>query len=331
MKLKLIIPITIFFLFILNSCNRNDTPLPEGIDFRQEMRDFVIELGTYAKNIDNDFIIIPQNGQGLITDNGEGDGTPQTEYLQAIDATGRESMFYGFYKDDEITPDEDKEFLLSLCLLCEQYGVEVLATDYCSTHSKMDNSYQINNQNQFISYAAPDRNLRVIADYPTQIYNENSNNITEISQTKNFLYLINGENYSTKQELINAVSATNYDLIIIDLFHNETEFTNTEIQQLKVKQNGAQRLVVCYMSIGEAEDYRYYWQTDWDKNQPDWLEPENPEWAGNYKVRYWDLEWKDVIFGNNDSYLKKIIDAGFDGAYLDIIDGFEYFEEEYED
>jgi cysteinyl-tRNA synthetase len=44
-------------------------------------------------------------------------------------------------------------------------------------------------------------------------------------------------------------------------------------------------------------------------------------------VRYWDKTWQNIIYGNNDTYLKKIIDAGFDGVYLDVVDAFEYFEE----
>jgi cysteinyl-tRNA synthetase len=51
--------------------------------------------------------------------------------------------------------------------------------------------------------------------------------------------------------------------------------------------------------------------------------------AGNFKVRYWDENWKNIIYGDSDAYIDKIINAGFDGAYLDIIDGFEYFEDEY--
>jgi hypothetical protein len=31
-------------------------------------------------------------------------------------------------------------------------------------------------------------------------------------------------------------------------------------------------------------------------------------------------------YGNQDSYINKIVSAGFDGVYLDIIDAFEYFE-----
>ena len=52
----------------------------------------------------------------------------------------------------------------------------------------------------------------------------------------------------------------------------------------------------------------------------------SPDWEGNYKVRYWEEDWQAIIYGDADSYLQKILDAGFDGVYLDIIDAFEYFE-----
>ena len=54
---------------------------------------------------------------------------------------------------------------------------------------------------------------------------------------------------------------------------------------------------------------------------------ENPDWPGNYKVKYWNEEWQGLIYKNQDSYLNKIMAAGFDGVYLDIIDAFEYFED----
>jgi cysteinyl-tRNA synthetase len=313
-------------LFV-TGCGKDDPLIGEDIDYRQKMREFVMDLGTYAKSYDSNFLIIPQNGQELLTNNGEGNGKVQISYIESIDATGRESMFYGYYTDDEETPEEDKQHLLDLCLLCEQYNVKVLATDYCFSQSKMDNSYLLNEQNGFISFAADERELDNIPAYPLIPHNENSDNVTKITQAKNFLYLINSENFATKQDFIDAVSSTNYDMLIIDLFHNETAYSSTEIARLKTKQNGGDRLVICYLSIGEAEDYRYYWQASWKIDKPDWLEPENPEWEGNYKVKYWITEWQDIIFGNDSSYLKMILDAGFDGAYLDIIDGFEYFED----
>lgn len=80
------------------------------------------------------------------------------------------------------------------------------------------------------------------------------------------------------------------------------------------------------MSIGEAEDYRYYWKSDWSNNKPAWMDKENPNWSGNFKVKYWEKDWQDILFGNDDSYLEKVLDAGFDGVYLDIIDAFEFYE-----
>jgi len=116
-------------------------------------------------------------------------------------------------------------------------------------------------------------------------------------------------------------------MIIIDLFHFEEAYTSEEIDKLKTKPNGNKRLVVCYLSIGEAEDYRYYWQSGWKTDKPGWLELENPDWEGNYKVKYWDNTWQQMIYGKPDSYLDKIMCAGFDGTYLDLVDSFEYFEE----
>ncbi len=319
----------VIIIFPFSCKKENEKDDLSNIDYRQEMRNLVMEIGDYSRSFDSDFIVIPQNGQELATNTGYADGTPQTTYLQSIDATGREDLFYGYTSDNETTPQAENEYLLGLCQICEQNNVEVLTIDYCSSHDKMDNSYTQNQNYGFISFAANDRNLNNIPDYPAQPFNENSSNITAISQAKNFLYLINSENYSAKQDFINAMLQTNYDALIMDLFHNEEAFTNTEIEQLKTKSNGGERLVICYMSIGEAEDYRYYWQSSWNNNKPSWLEPENPNWEGNYKVRYWEQDWKNIIYGNDNSYLKKITNAGFDGVYLDIIDAFDYFEQEY--
>ncbi len=312
-------------ILIFSSCNKND--IPDNLDFKQEMRSFVQGISSYAKTINPNFIIIPQNGNQLATENGDENGSPATSYLNAIDGQGQEDLYYGYDSDDAATSQSDINYLKPFLDIEENASVQVMVTDYCSTQSKTDDSYQKNNANGYISFAAPERDLNIIPSYPETPYNVNSDDINTLAEAKNFLYLINTENYSTKQDFINAVSQTDYDLVLIDLFFNDNDaFTNAEITSLKTKQNGGKRLVICYMSIGEAEDYRYYWQSEWDKDKPEWLDKENPDWEGNYKVWYWEKEWQDIIFGNDNSYLKKILDAGFDGVYLDIIDAFEYYE-----
>lgn len=296
----------------------------ESINYRDAMRSFVISISEKGKSQNSNFAIIPQNGIELVIKN----DNPVTDYLAAIDGNGQEDLFYGYDDDNQASPTNETNYLKALLDVSKNSGNTILVTDYCSSTTNMDDSYSKSNASNYVSFAADERELFNIPNYPNPIYNENTAIITNLSEVKNFLYLINPEDFNSKADFINAVTATNYDLIIMDLFSaNDIIFTSTEIDQLKNKANGGKRLVICYMSIGEAEDYRFYWQSSWNTTNPSWLVEENPDWAGNFKVQYWNDEWQNIIIGNDDnSYLNKILNAGFDGVYLDIIDAYEYFE-----
>lgn len=311
------------FLLLLSCSDEKQAKkcdVPE-LNFRQQMRTFVQELSTYSKGIDENFLIIPQNGQELLTANGDRGGAEEDAYIAAIDAVGREDMFYGYYGDDQLTPAEDRDFLISICDVAKENGKLVLATDYCSTQSKMNDSYAQNDLRGYSGFAADRRELDNIPAYPATVHNAHNGNVTSASQVKNHIFYIN-PNTATKQEFLDGLKATNYDLLIIDLFYEEVALTAADVESLKLKANGGARLVVCYMSIGEAEDYRYYW----DALDKSLLCQENPDWKGNFAVKYWEADWKSVIYGNDQSYLKKILNAGFNGVYLDIIEAYETFE-----
>ena len=53
---------------------------------------------------------------------------------------------------------------------------------------------------------------------------------------------------------------------------------------------------------------------------------ENENW-GSYKVKYWLESWHKIIYSGEMSYLSQILNAGFDGVFLDVVDAFEYFED----
>ncbi|WGS64184.1 MJ1477/TM1410 family putative glycoside hydrolase [Marinitoga aeolica] len=130
------------------------------------------------------------------------------------------------------------------------------------------------------------------------------------------IYQINGPNID------NIISNYKPKFAILDYSKDGTEekkFTHDEINKLK----NMDIIPLAYLSIGEAEDYRYYWKDSWNENPPSWLDGENPRWPGNYKVKYWYNEWKNVIF----DYLDKIIDQGFMGVYLDLIDSYKFWAE----
>ena len=312
----------LLFVLLITSCKDDENQDIPDLDFREQMRQFVQGISAYSKAKRNNFLIIPQNGQEILTSNSELNGPLATNYISAIDAVGREDLFYGYLADDVSTPASDRDLLIGFCNIAKANNKAVLVTDYCFTQTKMDDSFSQNTTKGFVSMAADKRELNNIPAYPAPIRNLNTNNITTINQAKNFLYLINSSAYTSKQKFIDAVKSTSYDVVLIDLFFNEEQLTTADITSLKFKANGAARLVICYMSIGEAEDYRYYWK-GLDKKLTLNV---NPNWPGNYVVKYWEPAWQQVIFGNDQSYTKRIVDAGFDGAYLDIIEAYESFE-----
>jgi cysteinyl-tRNA synthetase len=110
-----------------------------------------------------------------------------------------------------------------------------------------------------------------------------------------------------------------FELAVIDYSADGSaarEFTGPEIDRLR--HEGCQRRVLAYLSIGEAEDYRGYWQETWRPGAPAWIVAENPDWEGNYLVTYWSPEWQKIVF----RYLDRIIEQGFDGVYLDRVDAY---------
>lgn len=298
-------------------------PPPASVDYRAEMRSFVERLSFWAKSLKPGFIVIPQNGQDLAAG---GRSAPDAAYLAAIDGQGREGLFYGATADDAATPAAMAGEWMPFLELERGRGKTILVTDYCSTRSHVDAAIAKCAAKGFLSFPADSRLLDRVPGYPKSPPGLSAADVASLAQARNFLYLIDPD-YADKGAYLAALAATNHDLLVLDLFDMEGEaLAAGDLAAIKRKANGGKRLAICYLSIGEAEDYRYYWRPAWSSEKPAWLEAENPDWAGNYKVRYWDGDWQAIIYGNAASYLKKIIDAGFDGAYLDIVDAFEYWE-----
>ncbi|MEY4386193.1 MAG: hypothetical protein RLY20_1476 [Verrucomicrobiota bacterium] len=147
---------------------------------------------------------------------------------------------------------------------------------------------------------------------------------------KSFAYVLQADALAeTKAAAVVKLAQCERDWIVIDAaFGGDQPWTPADLKFTRTGKTG--RKVIAYLSIGEAEDYRPYWRREWDANKdgkpdtnaPTFLLAENPDWHGNYRVKYWHTDWQKLMLAAVD----RIMAQGFDGVYLDIVDGFETFE-----
>jgi len=119
-------------------------------------------------------------------------------------------------------------------------------------------------------------------------------------------------NYDSSQYTIEDARILSYDLAILDPdSHPPLEKINNKV------------ITIAYVSLGEAEDYRAYWQEIKEKA---WVIGKNPNWKGNYYVDVRDKEWQGIIM---DRIIPEIIKKGFKGIMLDTLDMAQFLEESF--
>ncbi|WP_444917365.1 endo alpha-1,4 polygalactosaminidase [Microbulbifer sp. JMSA003] len=315
---------------LIFGCSLDDLPddlNQSTIKYDKEMRYLVEDISAYAKGINRHFLIVPQNGVELITTTTTTTGPVDEAYLDATDGIAQEALFFGANGVvNEPTSESETKRLQTYLDLAKDEGDTILITDFTNIERDIDESYEKNEEAEYISFAADEENLDSIPLYPDEPFNVNSRDIDDLEEASNFINITDPLDFSTPQAFVDALSETDYDVLIIDFFFNGQPYTEEQIEQLREKENGGRRLVLAYVNVGEAQDDRYYWKSYWYNTPPEWLLGEISDEPGNYYVKYWQEGWQKIIFGNDDSYIYMIVDAGFDGAYMDGIDAFEYFD-----
>ena len=152
------------------------------------------------------------------------------------------------------------------------------------------------------------------------------------SAPQSFGYVLQADAFAkTRAAAVGRLAACDRDWLVLDPeFTQGARWSAADLDTLRAGRPG--RRVLAYLSIGEAEDYRPYWQRAWGANRdrqagagaPGWLLNQNPQWKGNYRVKYWDADWQQLMLREVETAMAQ----GFDGVYLDIVDGFETFEED---
>ena len=294
--------------------------------YQTSMIDLLCDLSYYAKGKNQDFAMITNGGHKLYMPKYNGNEESIMRLTSSMDGALTESVFYGWEDMDNYpTPEKESRQMQKAIKLEKEAGMSVFNIEYCSKKEIRKKSANKCRKIHSVWYNALDRELSEIPELAEERKNKKS--CRELSDVKNFMAILNPVVYRTKKDYIDAICDTDYDMVFVDLYFHGRPLTKKDVSRMKIKKNGKRRMICAYMSVGEAEDYRDYWQQGWDQDPPPWICEVNKKWEGNYKVMYWTKPWRDILFGSEDSYLDKIIEAGFDGTYLDVVDAYEYFED----
>ncbi len=174
-----------------------------------------------------------------------------------------------------------------------------------------------------------------------------------LSKVRYFAYQIQG---LARPGAVDALVNSRYDMLVVDPTRTDvsdpaadfdTRGMVAQLKRSKASDETHRKLVIAYIDIGEAENWRWYWTwpDKWENGGPrpqalpTFILGHDPDgWAGNFPVAYWDPRWKDiVIYGRHldlrqfpgrtpdfVSVLDEVIKDGFDGVYLDWVEGFSH-------
>ncbi|WP_320046756.1 endo alpha-1,4 polygalactosaminidase [uncultured Ilyobacter sp.] len=285
----------------------------EDIDYRKEMINFIGEI---RERSEEGKIIIVQNSTELFYKDKKSD----EKLLSKIDGISRESLFYGEGAYNKKNTSEQIQQTLKELIGIRKKNKKILLIEYTD---RMWNKQKIKKYIKKYDFIGESFDTYELNSIYKPLLGFNNKSVKSLEDVENFLCLLNPEKFKSAESFIKTLENLDYDLLIIDADHMGKALSRSQVERLKRKKNGSRRLVVAYFSIGEAENYRRYWKKQWSKILPGWIEKENPNWKGNYIVKYWDPAWKKI----SKDYQKKIDSAGFDGYFLDTVDTYRFFEE----
>lgn len=142
-----------------------------------------------------------------------------------------------------------------------------------------------------------------------------------LQDVRHWLYLID---VNLTEDTVQQIASSEHDMVVLDFIPSEVNNTDYPMADVIAHLHNAPhpKLVIAYIDIGQAENYRTYWQPGWRIGNPEWIVSADPDgWEGNFPVAYWYDEWRNIWLGDG-GYLQTIVDTGFDGIYLDWVEAY---------
>lgn len=319
----------------------NINKVPDKLDnYREKMRQNLLMLIRYAKEQNKNFKIITHEGQDLLTKslwehgrdgynrarvekNAKDDAflfnkyfteqdpqryTPEYDYLHLVDAVAINNLYCGKGHESKIS----KKYKLNLITIEQCPDLDTLEMARINSMLEGKASYFFTDINN--AFNNTDDHINI---------NDSAQNVFNVSDAQNILILNDTSRFKTKEEFVDTLLKTNYDIIVMKpLFNNNERYSASDIQKLHFKKNGSKRLLLAEFNVSEASPDEYYWHRDWKIGEPSWLIRKSFDNENSIITLYWHNQWKNII----SRHFKDIIKEGFDGVFFTGVENYKYFE-----
>lgn len=315
--------------------------VPQKLDnYRAKMRANLLMLIQYAKQQNADFQVITHEGQDLLTkslweydregynrariqENAQDDSflfhknfeeqepsryTPEYDYLNIVDAVAVNNLYCGKGHENKVA---------------KNHNLSLITIEQCPDNETMEMARINSSLEKKASYFFVDINnaFNNIDDHIN--INDSAQNVFKVSDAQNILIINDTSKFKNKEDFVNTLLQTNYDIIVIKpLFNNIYRYDNKDLQKLHFKKNGSKRLLIAEFNVSEAFPDNYYWHKDWKIGSPKWLIRKSFDNKDGIITQYWNPEWKQIM----SRHFKDVLGEGFDGVFFTGIENYKYFE-----
>ena len=219
--------------------------------------------------------------------------------------------------------EDHKRRVLRAMSALKTFNRPILSIENCPTQAAADAAQRMGDRDHVLTFAAVnDTRLDVLPKI--RPVHENANPIGSLAQVRTWLPMTKGDKFGGRDDWLNALSQTNYDVLVLDVGWRGVDlFNKADIARLKYKSLGGPRMVFAEMPMGRAFDWRWYWQKGWVAGNPPFLFAVDKSEPGTFIVDPLSPQWLEIL----GKYIAGLMDLGFDGVMMDDIDTYLWFED----
>ena len=302
------------------------------VDLREEMRRFVQTSAAFVRGQRADFAVVAEGGVELLVKADEADRlktAPARVFMEALDGIVVPGLFFDDpAKPGETPKPETLERRLALIETARAHRLKVMVVDFVRSAEDAEEAIRRATEIGAIPFPAlqPIDQINALPRFPSRPYRENGESIVSFPGVRNFMIINDSRPFGREDEFALKVHDTNFDAVIVNVFHGRLPLSRQAVETLKYKKLGSRRLVLARVDVASISAGSFFWKPNWREGSPNFIDAPVAGEPDRHWVQYWRPNWQRLVTGNADSYLFGVIAQGFDGVVLAGLDASRHFE-----